>query len=309
MGDKFRELKEDIENIYAKESYFYSTYIFNKLKNPDTLKLINEIVNKSHKTPAEVIIILLAAIKYIQNDIKALLKLEETNSFDSFIIENYKNILNICINRKVQANIPERGLPILEIIGRKLLNQSVCVIELGASCGLIGRCLLNTGNMLENRHLYFHPDQKFPDHQTKINYYLGIDIEPVEKEWLIAGLYNPDDATRLKNYINEIKKDDNFELLQASAIGFSKLHQVQKLVKMKFKIVVLTSFMLYQFEEKQKQLLKNEINEFTRTYDGHWISQEVDLSDKKSSIQYYIEFDGNKIIELEDDMCRNWKWL
>ena len=309
MGDKFRELKEEIENIYNKESYFYSAYIFNKLKNQNTLKLINEIINKSHKTPVEVIIILLATIKYIQNDIKALLKLEETNSFDSFIIENYKNILNICINRKVQANIPERGLPILEIIGRKLLNQSICIIELGASYGLIGRCLLNTSSMLDNRQLYFHPDQKFPDNQTKINYYLGIDIEPVEKEWLIAGLYNPDDATRLKNYINEIKKDNNFELLLASAIGFSRLYQVQKLVKMNYKLVILTSFMLYQFKEEQKQILKNEINEFTSTYNGHWISQEVDLSNKKLGIQYYIEFDGNKIINLEDDMCRNWKWL
>ena len=36
MGDKFRELKEEIENIYNKESYFYSAYIFNKLKNQNT---------------------------------------------------------------------------------------------------------------------------------------------------------------------------------------------------------------------------------------------------------------------------------
>ena len=70
-------------------------------------------------------------------------------------------------------------------------------------------------------------------------------------------------------------------------------------------MVVLTSFMLYQYDEKKQKLLRDRILEFIGGANCHWINQTFNVS----SWVCYIEFDGEKIIELYDDTCKYWKWL
>lgn len=309
MSAENKEILETLDSIFVKDNYSYSDYIVAQLKKPEILTIFKEISKNSNKTISESVIVFLAAIRYIVKDINALLKLEQTNAFSNFVNRHYNDILEVSINRKVQANIPERGLPILEILGKELPERAIGVIELGASYGLIGSCLLNPNIALWKQNNYFSDNQKMPENPKNIDYYLGFDIDPPEKDWLLACLYEPNDAKRMQSYIDQIHRGNNFELLKASAIGFSAFDEVKFLASKNISIVVLTSFMLYQLDEKQQKLLKDEIIEFTNVKNRHWIQQEVELFGGKAEPEYYIAWDGKKIISLEDDKCANWKWI
>jgi hypothetical protein len=310
MSSNTKEIQETVEKIFVSGSYLYSEYIYKQLKKTDTLKFVREIIDKSTKTPSEALFILLAAIRYIKKDLYALIKLEEANSFESFINEHHEEILNISINKKVQGNGLERGLPILEILSRKLPEASIYLIELGASYGLIGSCLLNSNMILEKRNKYFHLEQRIPENSKNIDYYLGIDIDPPDKEWLLSCFSNPNDTERINTFIEDNKHTKNFQILKASALGFSKLKEVRKVVDKKATVVILTSFMLYQLNDEQQKNLEKEIEVFIHKYNGHWIRQEVEFFDGQlGPAEYNIEWDGSKIIKLNDDRCTDWKWL
>ncbi len=309
MSLENKEIVETINSLFVKDNYSYSEYILTQLKKPEILSLFKEIMNKSNKTISEVVIVFLAALRFVEKDINALTKIEKTKSFDSFVNKHYHDILEVSIKRKVQANIPERGLPILEILGKEFTGAPIGVIELGASYGLIGSSMLNPNITLWKQNDYFKANQKMPGNPKEIDYYLGIDIDPPEKDWLLACLYEPGDAKRMQSYIDHIDRGKNFELIKASALGFSKLKEVIEFTSKNMIIVVLTSFMLYQLAEDQQNILKDEILKFTRVKNRHWIQQEVELFGKKDEPEYYIALDGKKIISLEDDKCGNWKWI
>lgn len=309
MRKEYTGILETIDNVCVKGDYFYSDYLAVQLKKKYTLKFINEIINKSKKTTSEAIIILLAAIRYLQKDIYALTKIEKTDSFEFFINEHYEQIMEISIKKKVQGNIPERGLPISEILSKKLTGASIGLIELGASYGMIGSYLINPKPILENKDKYFHSTQQMPKNPKNIDYYLGIDIDPPEKEWLIACFSNPEDAKNVEQYIRNIQLGNNFKLMKASALGFSAIKEVKDIAMKDYTIVLLTSFMLYQLNEEQQKQLKDEIIEFTHNFNGHWINQDVELSNSISGPEYFIEWNGERILKLQDDRCCDWNWL
>ncbi len=300
---------DTVKVVFAKGSYVYSEYLIKEFQNETTLNFINEVLNQSSKTPVEAILVLLSAIRFLTKDIDAINNFEKTSGFEHYIKENYKELFNISINKRVQGNILERGLPLLEVLGNKSSNKPICVIELGASYGLIGHILLNPDEFLINKKIYFHTDQKIPSKAKKIDYYLGIDIDPPDKDWLIACFSLPEDAKLIKSYIESIKEGNNFQLMKSSAIGFTKLSEVLKLTENDYEIIVLNSFMLYQFDQTLKKQLIDEILDFTNFNNRHWISQEVELLDSSIDNKYFIEWDMNKIIKLPDDKCRTWKWL
>jgi hypothetical protein len=310
MSSDIKEIQETVEKIFVSGSYLYSEYIYAQLKKTDTLNFIKKIIDTSAKTPSEAIFVLLSAIRYIQKDNNALLNIEKNNSFEQILKEFAQEIMDISISKKVQGNGPERGLPILEIFGKKLFDSSICVIELGSSYGLIGNCLLNSKRILENRNSYFLPSQKMPDNPKGADFYLGIDIDPPEMEWLLACFFDPSDANRINKFIINGSCVNNIRILKASANGFSELKEVRELAATKYKLVILTSFMLYQLKDAQQELLKKEIREFTRKNNGHWICQEVEFYNGQPDLaKYYIEWDEEKIINLDDDKCTSWKWL
>jgi hypothetical protein len=309
MNSLKTQIIQAIDQIFIPGSYFYSKYQVEQLKKQTSLDLVCNIIAQSEKTPAEAVIVLLAAIRYIKEDIYALQKIEEMDSFETVIKENYTEILHVSIHGKVQGNIPERGLPVLEILSKKMPDVPLGIIELGASYGLIGQCLLNPQTILEMKNNYFQDKQKIPETIKKADFYLGIDINPPDKDWLIACFAKADDAKRIKDYIKKINPNDNFQLIKASALGFSELQETKKFISKNLQIVILTSFMLYQLNEEQQQILINEIQAFCKTYNAHWIRQEVELLGKNSDSGYYIEWDREKIMNLKDDKCSYWEWL
>lgn len=303
------EIIQAIDKIFVPGNYFCTEYLALNLKKQPTINFINEIIVKSGKTPIEAIIILLVAIRYINKDIYALNKLEETNTFEQFLSDNYTTLLETSIRGKVQGNAPERGLPVLEILTKLMPNKPVGIIELGASFGLIGNFLLNPEIILENKKEYFPNYQKIPESSKKINAYLGIDINPPDKDWLISCILNTDDAKRIFDYINKLTPDNNFQLIKASALGFSQFKETADFISKDLQIVILTSFMLYQLNLELQKHLTDEILLFCKKYNAHWISQEVKIIENSINPEYYIELDGTKIINLKDDKCSNWNWL
>jgi hypothetical protein len=96
-----------------------------------------------------------------------------------------------------------------------------------------------------------------------------------------------------------------YQLKTDTSIVFSNLDAVKDFASQNAAVVVLTSFMLYQYDEKIQKLLIDEILGFTRVTNNQRINQTFN----KSSMECFIEFDGGKIIELYGDTCKNWKWL
>ncbi len=298
-----------ILSVIDKTSYLYTDYILTQLKKEPCLEFISRIISESGKGISEAIIVFLSAIKYIYNDSKTFAKLEESDCFQDFLKKHSKKIFKLSIEKNVQANIPERALPIFEVINKKIVSSIINFIELGASYGLIGRCLLNPNIIINGKRHFLSEKQQIPENFKAVNNYLGIELNPLEKKWLLAAIWDEVYEFRIGNIINDIQKDSRFELIKGTAFGFSDIDVVKNVIKKPGKIIVLTSFMLYQFEDQKRKLLVDEILEFTRRVNGHWINQAVNISTNSKRNEYFIALDGNKIIELKDDLCLNWRWV
>ncbi|NIM10487.1 MAG: hypothetical protein GTO45_00715 [Candidatus Aminicenantes bacterium] len=271
-----------------------------QLKTNTSINLISRIIKESNKEISEAVLVFLAVVRYLWKN---------SGSLQEFIKNNSDLILKMAIEKRAQANLPARALPLLEILDKNIKAPSISVIELGASYGLIGQCLLSPQKIIENKSSYFSRSQQMPDIQEPppIDYYLGIERSPPDKEWLLALEWHPVLKKRLENFLDEIIADERFKLIKGDAFGFSKLKTVKDLVSntRPSRVVVLTSFMLYQYNPRKQKLLRDEILEFTGVNSGHWINQTL----KVASMESFIEFDGEKVIALSNNSCSSWKWL
>ena len=309
MQNSEKEIVLAIDKIFVPGTYYYSQYIVDQLRKKENIQLIAEIIDISGKTITEAVLVFLASVRYLKDSINALKFLEAANQFEHFVQENKSQILELSIQGKVQGNLPERALPVIDIINRQFPGEKISVIELGASFGLIGQFLLDPQNILKKNRFYFLNNQQYPTRYEPIYKYLGIDISVPEKKWLISCFSNTDDAFRIEKFINNLNPSPNFDLIEKSAIGFSSISKVKYISNENTKRVVLTSFMLYQLEETLQKQLTNEIVNFCEQTDAHWIKQEVDLSNAEFGPDYYISLDNKRIISLQDDKCTSWKWI
>lgn len=298
---------EKILSFIDKFSYLWSDYIVNQLKEQFILDFIRKIIITTKKSPSEAVLIFFSAIRYITQNTNAIYELENNKSFQEFIKQNKDKILKIIKEKNVQANLPERAFPVIDIINKKFKNKKILVIELGASFGLIGRCLLNSHNIITNKNSYFNDKQKYPEEILSIDKYIGIEIKPPEKEWLLACVSGIDDEKNLENFINNINNDEKFILIKASAFGFTDI--INNYDISEYQTIILTSFMLYQFDLEKQKILIDEILNFNKKNNAHWINQAVNIKHNSSDYEYYIEWNGSKIIELIDDRCTDWKWI
>jgi hypothetical protein len=269
-----------------------------QIKTNTSINLISRIMKESHKTIPEAVLVFITVVKSLWDN---------SGSLREFIKDNSRLIRKMAIEKKAQGNLPGRALPLFEIFEKKIPGSPVHVIELGASYGLIGRCLLNPSKIIEKKGSYFSPTQQIPGTRglRPVNHYLGIELSPPDEEWVLAWEWFPERKERLKNFLRDISEEERFILLKENAFGFSKLNAVKTIAGRNAAVMVLTSFMLYQYDLKNQKILRDEILEFTESINGHWINQTIDVS----SLNCFIEFDEEKIIELSDDGCRSWKWL
>ena len=304
--------QKKILNFVDQSSYLFSGYILAQLKKKKTLTLIDRVIEGSDKTVAEAVIVFLSAIRYLSKDSDAFSSLEKTDSFQEFIKANEGSLIDLSLQRKVQGNLPERGLPLLEIFSKKIPGSSIAVIELGASYGLIGRCLLDPFKMIERKGRYFSQEQKIPENIKGIDYYLGIDLDPPDKEWLLISTWHERLAWRLRNLLEDLQPDPRFRVIKANAFGFPGLEPVRELLGKNPRVIVLTSFMLYQLDDIRQKQLKAEIGKFVEDVDGYWINQDVmmaSVASTRSRDEYFIELNEKRIIDLPDDKCITWEWV
>ncbi|UCH93047.1 MAG: hypothetical protein JSV88_22525 [Candidatus Aminicenantes bacterium] len=266
------------------------------LKTNTSINLISFIIKESNKTVNEAVLVFRTVVRYLWKN---------SGPLQEFIKENSDLICKTAIEKKAQSNLPGRALPLFEIFEKKIQAPSISVIELGASYGLIGRCLLNPTKVMEKKNAYFSPGQQVPQNPRPIDYYLGIELAPPDKEWVLAGEWHPILRERIKNFLHDIPTNEKFKLLKGNAFGFSKLKTVKDIAFQPSTLVVLTSFMLYQYDDKKQKRLRDEILKFTGGDSRHWINQDINVS----SQECFIQFDGEKIIQLNDSTCRSWKWL
>lgn len=302
---------EKILNFIDNSSYLFGDYISTQLKHDNIIELIKKILDESTKEISEAILILLTVIKYISKDkySDVFSELEINNSFQKYISDNYELLFKLAKEKSVQGNMPDRALPLLDVFKNDTVELPLRMIELGASFGLIGHCLLNPSKVLENRKHYFADKQQIPESKKGIVQYLGIEFDPPDKDWLLASCWKEDYNLRLKNFIDDIQGDERFELIKGNAFGFSKLEAVKKIAEKPGTIIVLTSFMLYQYDDNKKEILIDEIQSFRESVNGHWINQAVNVSLDSKDNEYYIAWDGKKIIELIDDSCLSWRLI
>ena len=299
----------EIESVIDRMPGSWSSGISGKLKSEKALKLIASIVEKSHKEINEALLVFVAAIRYVTKDYEKFENLLKYGNFEKFLDDNFDTLLDIGIKRHVQANYPDRSLPILEVLGKMKVPDPIAVIELGASYGLIGYGLLNWEKMLADGDHYFLGDRKKPSTPKGAQYYLGIELDPPETSWLFACASVLKDRKMVERFIADMDVRENFELLKGSAFGFSEIAKVKGLVKRGYSIVILTSFMFYQYSGEKQDVLKNEIETFRTEVGGHSINQTVDICPGKNMDRYFIEWNGKRIIELKDDRSTDWKWI
>ncbi len=276
------------------------------VKTKKSLEIIARIIEQSGKTISEAVLVYMAAIRYLAKDDVPYMDIIEGQAAE---------IVRVSVEKNVQANLPSRALPIFEVFYNKIGSSSYSVIELGSSAGLIGRALMNPEKIIQNRKLYLSSRQQIPACIPRVNGYLGLDLSLPEDDWLIACDWEPEHRQQLECFLADSAPsgEQDFSLFEGNVFGFSTFPEVGKFVARSVSrgstVVVLTSFMLYQYEEEQKKQLRGEIFGFL-TFNGgsgaHWINQDVNL--KASPLEYYIELDGEKIIDLSDDACVHWKW-
>jgi hypothetical protein len=276
------------------------------LKSSFCIDLISNIMEKSDKMASEAVLAFLAVIRFQ-------MKKKDGDFSLEYIKNNWVQISRMAIERKVQSNLPSRALPLLEVLAKQLDSGPISVIELGASLGLIGRGLLEPKKIIAGKERYFSPHQQIPNSYRSIRNYLGIELAPPEKDWLLACEWHPIMRERLNRFISDTPPDERSFLYTGNAFEFPGQHFVREYVEkskmqnseLPSNFVILTSFMLYQYNEKKQCLLESKISDFIQRYGGHWLKQLVNIKDST----FFIEWDNERIIQMNDDSCTNWRWI
>lgn len=298
-----------IELAYQTPSTMWSEYIYSQLKKNVSLELIEEICKKSDKKVSEAVLVFLSAIRYVSRNMEALNYLEESDRYPDFIEKNRDTILKVGISKRNQANFHERALPIIEIFSKKIDKSKSFVIELGASFGLIGYCMTHYDKILKKKNDYFAPDQQFPA-QVKIpDSYIGLDINPPDKQWLLSCLINKKDRILINKVLTDIEINGSTQLIKSDVLHFPTVPSVLQLLNEGYSPVILTSFILYMLTAEKRKRLTDLINRFTFKHNGHWINQCVDLQNQTGQVQFFLQLDGKNVIRLQDDRCRCWEYI
>lgn len=298
-----------IELAYQTPSIQWSEYIYYQLKKDESLALIEEICNKSNKKASEAVLILLSALRYLSGNMNITSDLEQSDSYLDYITQTRDALLEIGITRRIQANSPDRALPVLEVLGNRIHSDKAAVIELGASFGLIGYCMTQYERLLKKKSDFFTEKQQFPEIAKVPAGYLGLDIDPPDKKWILSCLVNKTDRHLISNIISDMEKNSGFRPVKSDALHFDRLPMVQHILSEGYTPVILTSFVLYMLTEETRNSLTGLVNRFVTEQKGHWINQCVKLQNTGNSAQFYLQLDGKNIIQLEDDRCRNWTYL
>jgi hypothetical protein len=254
---------------------------------------------EAKRSADETVLLLLSALRSV--DLAIVDGATDADGLEQFLVDHDATLREICLTRRVQANIAERGLPILELLGRRWGRQKLFVTELGCSFGLIGRVLVSASATLQDFDRYFGPHQQRPTDVALVVGYRGVDLAPPDERWLLACIPFPAMRTRLARFIYEVPAPEACSVTIGSALDPAFWGPPPEGTV----AVILTSFMLYQLPAPVRKELEDRIAEAIRSYGGTWVNLDVAVEGDKT--RFIVSENGKEVIELENDLCASWR--
>jgi hypothetical protein len=309
----------EIERFSALGEFPGQTISF--LRRPAALDFMQDYMADTGKPLSETVLIFLTAIRFVdgvtRGDPQSPSILEEEPgrvNLDLFLVRHHDELYRLCLNRHVQANVPQRALPLMELLGRRYGDRPLAVIEPGCSLGLIGRLLCAPESVMAHFDEWFEAGQQRPDSWPRVLAYRGSDLSVPEPSWVLAGLHRTSDRVRLARLLRDLPPGGPCQLAAGSAESFAEQAAVQELAPrfdpahpQALVPVVLTAYLQYQLEAGLRQRLADAVRAFTARHGGSWINLEPRLAD--GAYRFFVEQDGVDRIALENDLCRTWSWL
>jgi hypothetical protein len=219
-----------------------------------------------------------------------------------FLDHHRAQLKGLCQTRRIQANVAERGLPVLELLGRRWGRQKLFVTELGSSFGLIGRVLVSAPETLHHFDRYFAPGQQRPKDVPLVAGYRGLDLDPPDERWLLACIPLQSLRTRVARFLYEVPEGPQMEVVAGSAFDPSAWGTPPPDTVP----VILTSFLHYQLDPADRNALDRLISEYQQRNGGTWVNIRV-LTEGKEP-RFVVEEDGTERIELVNDQCLSWRY-
>ena len=280
------------------EKGLWTTPVIEFLRKDSTVRWLEDLRAESRRSEDETILVLLAAIRSL--DLTLLDGGAVPEALEEFLTCHSQTLRPVCLTRRVQANVAERGLPLLEFLGTHWGRQRLAVTELGCSFGLIGRVLVSAPDTLRNFGRYFAPGQQRPTALPFVAEYLGIDLDPPDERWLLACIPLADLRTRVARFMFEVPASPHVRVTQGSALDTALWPQPAPGTHS----VVLTSFMLYQLDPETRQGLVHKIVDHTTSCNGTWLNLDVLTDDGRN--RFVLQVDGKDELLFDSDLCRSW---
>lgn len=307
--------RKELSNFVREISDLLPIQISQQLDKGVATEVITEIINNSEKNVQQAVIVFLSAIKYLNNcKQNTFLQLSVGSKLLDFIRNNREKLIELGKSGRIQFTVPERAFPVLEVINRKIRKpdnkKPIAVIELGASFGLVGRCLLEPKKFSDNKAIYMQPEQKVSDNLLPIDYHLGIEVKIPDEKWILASEWTIEADRRLRNVLKDSFENERFKLIEGDAFDFDSLQDVRNLAE-KHTLVILTSFIFFQIGNEKSEQLKGNIMDYVKKEpDRYWINQALLIHTKDlKDYEFLLQLNGEKIITLADDRCSNWEWV
>lgn len=269
------------------------------LKNPGTIAWLTGLQQETGRSVDETILLLLCAMRSLE--LTLLDGARDEDELLGFHRDHEVVVRDLCRTRRVQANVGERALPVLELLAHRWGRQRLFVTELGCSFGLIGRVLVSATQTLQGFDRYFAPNQQRPTEVPLVVGYRGIDLNPPDERWLLACIPLQPLRSRVARFLYEVPLDPQCDVVRGSAFD----QNLWPIPEMGVVPVVLTSFMLYQLGEPLRRQLTDSIRDYARRYGGTWIN--LDVLVDNGNPRFVVQEDGEDRLELENDFCLSWK--
>jgi hypothetical protein len=270
------------------------------LRRARTVDWLTEVQKQSGRSDDETAFLLLAAMRSL--DLTILDGVAGVDQLGEFLDRHGDALKELCRTRRVQANVAEHGLPVLELLGRRWGRRKLFVTELGCSFGLIGRVLVSAPQTLQNFDRYFAPTQQRPTDVPLVVGYRGLDLDPPDERWLLACIPLQSLRTRIARLIYEVPAGPEVTVTVGTAFDLSAWGTPPPGTVP----VVLTSFLLYQLDPAARKALEEQITVYKQTYGGTWVNIDV-LTDVKDP-RFVVQEDGVDRIDLENDLCMHWNF-
>lgn len=305
------------QNIMKHLVSVYPVGLIDVFKSQSVKEVVNEIMNASEKGLAESVLILLAVFRYIYQfgTAEDFMDTKNVKTFSKFVkgIKSTDAFVS-CIERKVQGSIPSRGFPVADVLSKFFpAIKTFSVLELGAAGGSIGKLLLSLSNITCDYMSMFPENQMVPTN-IEVQAYRGVDIDPInDHRWAIACMPTRAsvDIMHLVQTMDHGSK--SFELVQGDILNltkskFSKIFSLPTKVKGTYH-VLLTSYVLYQFDADSRKRAIKGIMEFCDDRNYVWINQDVNLQAQEDRDRFFIALNGEIVLRNFDERGSRWEYI